>query len=344
VNFGNQGVGTTSSAQVLTLTNSGTSPLTGVSVSMTGTNTADFGQTNNCGTSVAGNSSCTISVSFAPSAYGAESATLSVTDSAGTQTSSLSGAGINITAPTAQVTAPANGATVKGYVTVTATATDNVGVTSIQIYVDGTLKATGTTSPFSYTWDSTTVPNGSHTIYTKASDAAGNVGTSSTITVTVKNSSIQLIQNTGFETGNLTGWSATGAYLPFVTTVHPQVGTYSAQLGASSGAEPVSDSALYQTITIPSNSIKVILNVGYWQSTADTLGNDWQEIQIQNSAGVTLAQLMKVDKNTQVWMNMTYDISAYIGQTIRVYFNVHQNGNNKLTYMMVDDVSVWANY
>ena len=91
------------------------------------------------------------------------------------------------TAPTTSITAPSNGATVANTVTVSASASDNVGVTKVEIYIDSTLKSTITTSPYNYSWNTTTYANGSHTIYSKAYDAANNVGTSSTITVTVNN-------------------------------------------------------------------------------------------------------------------------------------------------------------
>jgi Cep192 domain 4 len=94
VNFGHQNIGTTSSSQTVTLTNSQSSALTGLSVSFTGTNATDFAETDNCGTSLAANSNCAINVTFTPGAAGSRSATLSVTDSAGTQTSSLTGTGV----------------------------------------------------------------------------------------------------------------------------------------------------------------------------------------------------------------------------------------------------------
>jgi hypothetical protein len=340
--FGSQAYGVQSSPLTATLANGQSAAVTGISVSVTGTNAADFKQTNNCGTSLAGNSSCTINVTFTPSTYKSESATLTVTDSAGTQTSSLTGTGKDVTPPTTQITAPANNATVSGTVTVTATATDNVGVTSIQIYIDGALKSSGTASPLNYSWNTTTATNGTHTIYSKASDAAGNTGSSTTITVTVNNTTSELIQNPGFETGNLAYWSARGTYLPFVTTAQKNDGTHSAQLGASSTPEPISDSALYQTVTIPSTATSATLYFDYWGATADILTNDWQEAQVQNASGVKLAQVMKVCTNTQKWTLVSYNLIAYKGQTIRIYFNTHQNGNNNLTYMYIDSVRVYV--
>src|SRR5207248_820902 len=58
--FGNQPVNTTSPAQAVTLSNTGYAPLTISSIAVTGTNSSDFAQTNNCGSSLAANSSCTI--------------------------------------------------------------------------------------------------------------------------------------------------------------------------------------------------------------------------------------------------------------------------------------------
>ena len=90
-------------------------------------------------------------------------------------------------APVTSITSPANGATVSGTVNIAATASDNVGVTKVEFYVDEALKSTDTSSPYLYSWDTITVSNGSHNLVTKAYDAAGNVGTSPTVTVTVSN-------------------------------------------------------------------------------------------------------------------------------------------------------------
>src|SRR5229473_1118258 len=161
-----------------------------------------------------------------------------------------------------------------------------------------------------------------------------------TIALTVTAPSSQLIQNGGFETGTLANWTAGGVYLPFTTSVQKHSGTYSAQLGASSGSEPNGDSSLYQAITIPSTATKATLTFWYWPSTTDTITYDWQEAQVQNSSGATLAQILKVASNTHVWTQVTHDLTTYKGQTIRLYFNDHQDGFGDLTYMYLDDVSV----
>jgi hypothetical protein len=92
------------------------------------------------------------------------------------------------TAPTTALTAPAAGATVSGTTTISASASDNVAVTKVEFYVDSALKGTDTSSPYSYSWDTTAYSNAAHTLYTKAYDAAGNIGTSASRSVTVSNS------------------------------------------------------------------------------------------------------------------------------------------------------------
>jgi len=93
------------------------------------------------------------------------------------------------TPPTVSITAPTAGASVSGpLVTVTATASDNVGVAGVQFKVDGTnVGAEDTVSPYSIAWNSTTVTDGSHAITALARDGAGNTTTSTTVNVTVTN-------------------------------------------------------------------------------------------------------------------------------------------------------------
>lgn len=108
VTFANQAVGTTSTASIVTLTNSGDATLTLSSIIVTGTNSADFAQTNTCGATLAAAASCTINVTFSPLVSGTLQASVSVTDNAAgsPQTVSLTGAG---TAP--QVTFSASSLT-----------------------------------------------------------------------------------------------------------------------------------------------------------------------------------------------------------------------------------------
>jgi Abnormal spindle-like microcephaly-assoc'd, ASPM-SPD-2-Hydin len=99
VAFGNQRLKTASSARTVTLSNIGSSAVSITRIAFTGTNAADFSQTNTCGTSVVAGGSCTISVKFTPQAAGARSASLAVTDNAAgsPHTAALSGTGVPVT-------------------------------------------------------------------------------------------------------------------------------------------------------------------------------------------------------------------------------------------------------
>ena len=95
LNFGDENVGSTSPAKVVTFKNAGSTPLTISSVSWTGQN--DFAQTNNCQPTVAANSSCTFNITFKPTADGTFSATLNIGDPdvTGPQMITVTGTGVN---------------------------------------------------------------------------------------------------------------------------------------------------------------------------------------------------------------------------------------------------------
>ncbi|HVR72334.1 MAG TPA: Ig-like domain-containing protein, partial [Vicinamibacteria bacterium] len=121
-------------------------------------------------------------------------------DAAGNSTTS---AGVSVTvknvvadttAPTVSISSPASGATVSGTVTVSAAASDKVGVTKIELRVDGALVAT-TRIPWGvpgdtiwiFRWNTTTKANGSRILTARAFDAAGNIKTSAGVSVNVSN-------------------------------------------------------------------------------------------------------------------------------------------------------------
>ena len=92
------------------------------------------------------------------------------------------------TPPTVALTAPANGATVSNTVTVSATASDNVAVASVQFTLDGNnLGSPVTTAPYSLSWNTTTATNGTHTLGAIARDTSGNQASATAVAVTVSN-------------------------------------------------------------------------------------------------------------------------------------------------------------
>jgi len=131
--FSAQGIGTTSPAKSVTLKNTGTASLTITSIAITGTNAGDFAQTHTCGSSLAAGASCTISVTFKPTASGTRSAALSVTDNAAGSPQKVTLSGIGTTAKLSP-TSLNFGTVAIGTTSAAKTATlTNVGTTSLSI-------------------------------------------------------------------------------------------------------------------------------------------------------------------------------------------------------------------
>ena len=95
IDFGSQATGTSSAPQTVTLTNTGGATLTVSGISVTGLNSGDFAQTNNCSSPIAPSGSCTISTVFTPTATGTRAAAVTITDNApgSPHTVSLTGTG-----------------------------------------------------------------------------------------------------------------------------------------------------------------------------------------------------------------------------------------------------------
>jgi hypothetical protein len=92
----------------------------------------------------------------------------------------------DISAPAVSINSPANGSsfTIGDIVSIAAGASDNVGVSSVALYIDGTLNSTLTTAPYNFSWNTTGLASGTHTIGITAKDAAGNTSSAS-ISVTL---------------------------------------------------------------------------------------------------------------------------------------------------------------
>ena len=97
---------------------------------------------------------------------------------------------VDSSAPSVSLGSPANGSSVGGVVTVSAAATDNTGVSKVEFYLNGVLKSTTASAPYTYSWNTAALANGSYTLSAKAYDAAGNMGQSASVAVSVFNDTV----------------------------------------------------------------------------------------------------------------------------------------------------------
>jgi len=85
--------------------------------------------------------------------------------------------------PSVAIVSPAGGTTLGRKLTVTATASDNVGVSRVELYVDGVLSDALTAAPYSFTVNTRRWSRGAHLLQCRAYDTAGNMGASAVVTV-----------------------------------------------------------------------------------------------------------------------------------------------------------------
>ena len=223
------------------------------------------------------------------------------------------------TPPTANIIAPSNGSTVSGTVAVTVSTSDNVGVTKVEFYVNGSLANTAAAGSFS--WNTTALPNGSCTLQALAYDAAGNVGTSSAVSVSVQNIVLDTTAPTVTITTPATGSTVSGPVSVNVSAAD-NVGITKLEWylnGALSGSSSTPSATFMWDTTTSANgsytlkalaydaagnvgSSSVTVSVNNISQPADTVA---PSVQITSPAsGVTLM------KNTKIYVSASDDVAV----------------------------------
>jgi hypothetical protein len=215
-------------------------------------------------------------------------------------------------------------------------------VTKVEIYVDGALRVTDTATPYTWSWNTTTFANSSHTITAKAYDAAGNIGQAANVSVTVNNSSgsTQLLGNPGFETGTASPWVASSGIIDNSTGEAAHSGSWKAWLD---GYGTTHTDTLYQQVAIPSTATSATLTFYLHIDTAETGTTvyDTLKVQIRNSSGTVLATLATYSNVNAAsgFTQKSFDLLAYKGQTIQVYL-VGAEDSTQQTSFVVDDFAL----
>jgi predicted 3-demethylubiquinone-9 3-methyltransferase (glyoxalase superfamily) len=181
------------------------------------------------------------------------------------------------TPPTVSISAPASGATVSGAVSVTAAASDNIGVASVQFQLDNVNVGTlDTAAPYSFAWNTATATNAAHTLKAIAKDAAGNSTTSAAITVTVNNGTPDTTPPTVSVTAPTSGATVSGT-VSVTATAADNVGVASVQfqldganLGGLDTTAPYSASWNSGTATNGAHTLRAIAKDAAGNATTST--------------------------------------------------------------------------
>ena len=228
-----------------------------------------------------------------------------------------------------------------GTITLAATASDNVGVTNVEFYVDGVLKGSKATTPYSISLDSTTLANGTHSLVAKAFDAANNSASSVAASFSVNNVAVmqELMVNGGFESG-ATGWTGTTGDIGTFTGQAAFQGTKNAWMGGNGSAIT---ETLGQAVAIPSTATTATLSFYLHIDTAESGSTVYDKlvVQVKSASGTvlkTLATYSNVNAATG-YQQRTFDLSTYKGQTIQIYFLETEDATLQTSFVL-DNVSL----
>lgn len=262
-------------------------------------------------------------------------------------TNVTAGAGADTTPPSVSISSPASGATITGATTVSATASDNVGVSKVEFYLDGVLQTTDTTSPYSWAWSPTSAQNGAHSLTAKAYDAANNSTTSAAVSVTVSISTTctpaQVVGNSGFESGAVT-WTTTAGVIDNSTTKPAHAGSWKAWMNGYGSAHT---DTVTQNVTIPACATTATLTFWMRIDTAEsaTAAFDTLTVAIKNSAGTSTLQTLATYSNLNSgasYVQKSFDVTSFKGQTIQISFTGVEDAS-AATSFLIDDVLLNSN-
>ncbi len=164
------------------------------------------------------------------------------------------------TPPTVSITSPVANATLSGTLSVTANASDNVAVASVQFKVDGAnTGAAISAAPYSYALDTTTLADGNHILTAVATDTSGNSTTSAGVAVKVNNAAPSPSITSLSPTSGLVGTSVTISGANFGATQGTSTATFN---GIT--ATPTSWSATSVVVLVPAGATtgNVVVSVG----------------------------------------------------------------------------------
>lgn len=264
------------------------------------------------------------------------------------------------TLPAVTLTAPANGSTWSNSVTLSATASDNVGVGGVKFFVNGSEVAEDTTSPYSYSWDTRWVANGPQQICAQARDTTGNIAWSATNTITVANPAAALPDPVAYWSFNeAAGATARDGLANNILTLRngatwATAGKFGAGLQLD-GVNDRADAPNTASLNVAGNAITVAVwvkleNQNTWQQLlvkvketgaftapyfawhlfgGHASATQWTPMfQVVNTSESGVNASASVGVNYGEWAHV---VGVYDGSAVRIYVNGVERGNAALT-------------
>lgn len=298
----------------------------------------------------------TVTIRFNPLTLGTYSRIITFTGGGGaTATVAGTAAVPDTTPPSASLSSPANGATISNSVTIAATASDNVGVEGVRFFVNGTGVFDDTASPYSYSWDLSTVNNGSYQICVQARDASGNTAWSGTNVVTVANPPVVIPSPLAYWDFSGSGNTVADRQNSIVLTLRNGAalsaeGRFDTGL-LLAGVDERADAPISPILNIAGTTLSVAAWVklesqGTWQQIVAKVketgaftspyfawhlfgshasGTQWTpRFQLVNSSGSSVDIGSSLNVNYGEWAHI---VGVYDGSVVRIYVNGVSQGN-----------------
>ena len=150
---------------------------------------------------------------------------------------------------------------------------------------------------------------------------------------------IELVQNGGFETN--AGWAINvNGYPASYTTALAYTGARSMRLGLDYAPNRLTFSSVQQQIASPATVTSAILTFWAYPISEAPGTGDHQEAILLYPDGATAAILWRTTSDSQVWTPFSFNLSAFAGQTLTLYFNVYNDGSGGRATLFLDDVSL----
>lgn len=149
-----------------------------------------------------------------------------------------------------------------------------------------------------------------------------------------------LIQNGGFEEGT-TGWVFGDTPKPAaVSEAQVHSGQNAVRLGSRSDGDARSYSSVWQTLSLPSDVLTATLSFWAYRLTDDTDGGDSQVALVLDDGYRIRQRPLRGVVQEEKWVRIEKDLTTYAGWTLRLYFNVFNDGDGNSTSLYVDDVEL----